>query len=204
MLVWATLSFSRVEAVEQIVVVAPEGWEKAATKALRQAGIGAKAAQIATGGRQRPESVRAGLGAVSDEAEIIAIHDGARPLVSVELIERCLKAAEERGAALACGASTDTLKRVDEERRVVVATLDRREIWQAQTPQVFRREIIEAAYERAGRAADGVTDDAMLVEAMRIEPAVVESLTCNMKVTTEEDLAMAEALLKARSAGNAR
>ncbi len=153
------------------------------------------------GGEERPESVRAGLAAVKEGAEVIAIQDGARPLLTVELIERCLAAAEKHGASLACAAATDTLKKVDSERRMVVATLDRREIWQAQTPQVFRREVITAAYERAGTVENGVTDDCMLVEAMGIEPAVVESLTCNMKVTTAEDLVVAEALLKAREAG---
>ena len=198
MFVWATLSFARTEAVEQIVVVTPKGWEERAAKALEMAGIGERVSDIVAGGEERPESVRAGLAAVKEEMEVIAIQDGARPLLTVELIERCLKAAEEHGAALACAPSTDTLKRVDGERRVVVATLDRREIWQAQTPQVFRREVITAAYGRSATVGEGVTDDCMLCEAVGIEPAVVESLTCNMKVTTAEDLVVAEALLRAR------
>jgi 2-C-methyl-D-erythritol 4-phosphate cytidylyltransferase len=201
MFVWATLSFAEVEAVEQVVVVAPDGWEEMAREALGRAGVGDRVSDIVAGGGERPASVLAGLAAVKEDVELIAIHDGARPLVTAELIERCLAAAEEHGAALACAASSDTLKQVDGERQVVVATLDRRGIWQAQTPQVFQREIIAAAYERAGMAPEDVTDDCMLVEAMGIAPAVVESLTSNMKVTTAEDLAVAEALLRARGKG---
>jgi 2-C-methyl-D-erythritol 4-phosphate cytidylyltransferase len=105
-------------------------------------------------------------------------------------------AAKEHGAAIVAARLTDTLKRV--EGQFIRETPSREGLWLAQTPQVFRREVIEAAYARRGSVNDSITDDAQLVEAMGLKVAVVEGSSTNVKITTKDDLALAAAILKSR------
>ena len=143
------------------------------------------------GGRTRSESVRNAL-AAAPEAEIVVIHDAARPFVTEALVRECV-AVVEAGAdgAIAAAPVTDTVKEADADRRVT-RTLDRSHLWAIQTPQVFRAQILKRALE--GDLA-GATDDASLVEQLGGDVRIVEAPASNFKITYPEDLARAETLL---------
>lgn len=151
-------------------------------------------AVVCEGGERRQDSVWQGLKAVGD-VSLVAIHDGARPLVSGRLIDACYDAAERDGAAVAAVQVRDTLKRgrVD---GFVGATVDRDALWAAQTPQVFRTELLRRAYE----ALDGeVTDDAGAVERLGHSVRIVPGDPYNIKLTTREDLDVARTLVARRA-----
>ncbi|MBI4410370.1 MAG: 2-C-methyl-D-erythritol 4-phosphate cytidylyltransferase [Gemmatimonadetes bacterium] len=152
---------------------------------------------IVPGGEERGDSVRRGLARVPADADVVLIHDAARPLVDRATIDRVLAAVRPGVGAVPAVAVGDTIKEVDEEGRVV-ATPDRRRLRRAQTPQGFPCGLISDAYRRA--AADGVvaTDDAALVERYNGTVVVVEGSAENIKVTSPADLAVAEALLVRR------
>ena len=156
-----------------------------------------------SGGRWRSASVRAALAAVP-EAEVAVVHDAARPLLTRELVERCLAALLEGDAdgVIAAARVTDTIKEADGEGRVV-RTLDRSVLWAVQTPQVFRAATLRRALDVDESALATATDDASLVEAAGGSIAVVEAPRENLKVTTAEDLRVAEALLTLRGAAPA-
>ena len=150
---------------------------------------------IAEGGRQRSDSVRAGLSAVPDEADVIAVHDGARPLFGRHVFLDCLAAldgADGADGAVPATAVVDTLKRADGDGRVL-RTVDRRELWAVQTPQVFRAAALRAAYARPD--VSGSTDDAGVLEQAGATVVVVPSTQANVKITTPADLPLAGALL---------
>ncbi len=148
---------------------------------------------LVEGGEERGDSVRRGLEAVPAEADVVAIHDAARPLLTGAVLDRTLRVAADGVGAIAAVPVADTLKRVD--HGVVVETVDRRSLWRAQTPQAFPRAMIMDAYRRA--EADGVrgTDDAALVERYGGRIEVVEGDVRNLKVTRPADLELARRLL---------
>ncbi len=149
------------------------------------------------GGAERSHSVLAALEA-APPADVVVVHDAARPLVTPELVERCLDvlAAEDCDAAIAAAAVADTIK--EGEGGVVVRTLDRSRLWAVQTPQVFRRAALHRALTEAAGGLDAATDDASLVEAAGGTVRLVPAPRWNLKVTTREDLELAELLLRAR------
>ena len=164
---------------------------------VRFAGLASAAEQgkpvlIAEGGRQRSDSVRAGLAAVPADAEVIAVHDGARPLFGRHVFLECLDALDEADGAVPATAVIDTLKRAADGRRIV-HTVDRSELWAVQTPQVFRAAALRAAYARAD--VTGSTDDAAVLERAGASVVVVPSTPANVKITTPADLPLAGALL---------
>lgn len=146
------------------------------------------------GAASRSESVRNALAALPD-ADIVVIHDAARPLVTRELVEQCI--AEVRAGAdgaIAAAPITDTIKEAGEDRRVV-RTLDRSRLWSIQTPQAFRADVLRRALDEAGAAVATATDDAALVEALGGSVRIVEAPPENIKITWPRDLALAESLL---------
>ncbi len=147
---------------------------------------------IAEGGSERSDSVRAGLAAVPAEAGVIAVHDGARPLFSRHVFLDCLAALDDADGAVPGAAVVDTLKRADGDGRVL-RTVDRRELWAVQTPQVFRAAVLRAAYARPD--VSGSTDDAGVLERAGASVVVVPSTPANVKITTPADLPLAGALL---------
>jgi 2-C-methyl-D-erythritol 4-phosphate cytidylyltransferase len=153
--------------------------------------------QIADGGAERFESVANALKLVKPEAELVAIHDAVRPCLTAGLIDAVFARAAETGAALLAVPVTDTLKQVNPQHQVQ-STMPRQGLWLAQTPQVFRRDWLEAAYANRGKPGKDVTDDAQLVEAAGHKVHVVESNATNIKITTKADLILAEAVLKAQ------
>lgn len=155
---------------------------------------------VVAGGAERGDSVRLALDAVPEAADVVLIHDAARPLVSRDVIDRTIAAAADGVGAIAAIPLSDTLKRVG-EGVAIEATVERAGLWRAQTPQAFPRGMIVDAYARA--AAEGVTatDDAALVERFGGRVIVVEGSGRNLKVTTPEDLRLAELLLGSVDAG---
>jgi len=170
---------------DRVVVVVPAGREAPPDRVA--------------GGASRSASVRAGL-AAAPEASVAVVHDAARPLLTRDLVERCLAALEEEGAdgVIAAAPVTDTIKQADAEGRVL-QTLDRSTLWAVQTPQVFRAEALRGALDVDEAALARATDDAGLVEAAGGTVVVVESPRENLKVTTSLDLRLAEALLEVRT-----
>lgn len=184
--------FQQSELVDQIVIVFHKSVLKAGQELISEI-CSAKPVKICAGGERRQDSVAAGLSQF-DECDWVVIHDGARPLVMVEMIEKGLEAASDTGAAIAAVPVKDTIKIVSDEM-TVLETPPRRQLWAVQTPQVFRYNIITEAHRWA---ANDVTDDAAMVEQMGIEVRVFPGSYDNIKITTPEDLTVAKYLLKIR------
>jgi len=165
---------------DRVVVAAPPGYDEGEDRVR--------------GGESRSASVRNAL-AAAPEAEVVVVHDAARPLVRRELVERCLAAVGPGiDGAIAAIPMTDTVKEVATDRRVL-RTLDRSQLWAIQTPQVFKADILRRALERDAAALAAATDDAWLVDDVGGVVTIVESYPENLKVTRESDLRIAEALL---------
>ncbi|MEE8317287.1 MAG: 2-C-methyl-D-erythritol 4-phosphate cytidylyltransferase [Candidatus Omnitrophota bacterium] len=162
-----------------------------------------KKVRIVIGGRERRDSVFNALRAVSCDIDYILIHDGIRPFITNSLIETSLKQAQRFGASVVAVPVKPTLKYAGKNRRIQ-HTPDRRAFWEAQTPQVFRRDLIEEAYRRVGRKKINITDDSMLVERMGIRPRLVPGSYTNIKITTPEDLQLAKILCKAQTSTQRR
>jgi 2-C-methyl-D-erythritol 4-phosphate cytidylyltransferase len=191
-------ALERAAALDAVIPVLPAG-ELARFRELVAAGPHPKLVAPVAGGRERQDSVRAGLAALPPGAEWVAVHDAARALVRPEAIERVVEAARRRGAALLAIPVRDTIKRVVEGR--VVETPPRAACWAAQTPQVFRVEILREALAKADAEGFVATDDAELVERLGVAVTVVEGDRDNLKLTDPEDLALAERILAARAGG---
>lgn len=149
---------------------------------------------VVTGGAERGDSVRNALAAVPAEADIIIVHDAARPLVSAAVIERVVAAAAAGRSVIAALPVIDTIKEVDEGGRIT-GTPDRRALWAAQTPQAFPAHVLREAHARAAAEGVSATDDAALVARYGGKVVVIEGEPENLKVTTPTDIAIAEALL---------
>jgi 2-C-methyl-D-erythritol 4-phosphate cytidylyltransferase len=199
LIAWTLAAFRSCPGVEGVVVVAaPERVER--VRDLVAEWRFRNVINVVPGGERRQDSVRAGIEAANGAA-IVAIHDGARPLVTPELISRGIELARECGAAIAAVPARDTVKQAEGDPPVIRATHDRASIWLAQTPQVFDRELLMRAHEEAGSNA---TDDAALVEALGHNVLIYEGSAQNIKITTPEDLLIAETLLRARFEETAR
>ena len=201
-LVHTLREFQRSPLVDEILLVVPGG----DVAEVRRDVIGrydfSKISLVIAGGSERQDSVRNALVHVRDEHEIILVHDGVRPFVTGDLIERAVAGAKAFGAVTVGIPVRDTVKAVDAAGRVVKTVL-REGLWLTQTPQAFRRGVILVAYERA--AADGFygTDDASLVERMGIPVRMIPGDADNIKVTTPEDLARGEMMIRRFAGGTA-
>ncbi|OGP48384.1 MAG: 2-C-methyl-D-erythritol 4-phosphate cytidylyltransferase [Deltaproteobacteria bacterium GWD2_55_8] len=147
------------------------------------------------GGLRRQDSVSEGLARLDADCEVVVIHDGVRPFISSRLIDRCVEVALQEGAVVVGVPVRDTIKVVSEDRRIR-ETPPRETLWEIQTPQAFRTEIIREAFRHAAREGAEATDDAMLVERLGKKVAVLEGQRTNIKITVPEDLVIAEALLR--------
>jgi 2-C-methyl-D-erythritol 4-phosphate cytidylyltransferase len=137
------------------------------------------------------------LAMVKEEADFVAIHDAARPCVTAELIDTVFTSAVKTGATMLAVPVTDTVKRAD-DKGLVKETVERRGLWLAQTPQVFRRDWLVEAYAKRAQLGRDITDDAQLIEALGHPVYLIQGSTTNVKITAREDLALAEAVLKSR------
>jgi 2-C-methyl-D-erythritol 4-phosphate cytidylyltransferase len=183
------------EVVEAIVAVPAADVDRARQTFGDSFGPG-RPLKFVAGGAERPESVALALAASAPTTDLVAIQDAVRPMIRPEVIRESLRAAAEHGAAVVGRPVDHTIKRVGADRRIL-ATVPRHDLWIAQTPQVFRRSLLEKAYRLRGEVKVPITDDAQLVEALGYEVVMVLGDATNLKITTPEDLNTCEALLAA-------
>lgn len=177
-----------------VVVVAPE--DRASFVEKFGASLAFMGITLAEGGTHRADSVRRGLEKLGDDVDMIAIHDAARPCIATVWIDRVFAEGARTGAAILATPVVSTLKRVGPDR-TITATIDRAGLWEAQTPQVFARDLLARAFATAAAAGVEATDEAQLVEAIGHEVTVVAGSPMNLKITSREDLRIAEQMLKA-------
>lgn len=182
LLQWSVAALRGAPSIRELVIAVPAGEDP-----------GVPGAVVVEGGATRSESVRNAL-AAAPEADELVVHDAARPLARPELFEAVLAGLDEADCAIAAAPIADTVKEAGPDRRVV-ATLDRSRLWAIQTPQAFRRDVLERALAAPPDVLASATDDAWLVERTGGSVLVVESGPENFKVTTPHDLRVAELLL---------
>jgi 2-C-methyl-D-erythritol 4-phosphate cytidylyltransferase len=186
--------FQDCDSIHEVIVVLPAEESAGFLSMAGKFGLG-KVARIVPGGATRADSVKRGLMSIrAATAEIVAVHDGVRPFVTVDEINSTVAAAQADGAAILVAPVTDTIKQVSDQ--AVVKTLDRTALRRALTPQCFRYELLRQAYQRADVNDPSLTDESALVEQLGQRVSVVEGSARNIKITTAEDLELAEGLLK--------
>jgi len=185
--------FSQIPGIDQLVVVVPPSdVESFGEDVISRYGFPPQW-KVVAGGAVRQDSVMNGLKALTDDVDVVIVHDGVRPFISPEVIERSIHKANECGACVVAMPLKETVKRVGEDE-AVNETVDRSVLWGAQTPQTFKAEILREAYDAAYRDNFTGTDEAMLVERLGHTVKVVRGDYRNIKITTAEDLIIAEAI----------
>jgi 2-C-methyl-D-erythritol 4-phosphate cytidylyltransferase len=192
-LVWYSLAaFEQCCVIDEIIIVRRPDYAAQAEQIARQF---KKVVAFADGGAERQNSVWNGLEKAT--GDIVAVHDGARPLVTPALIEATIVSAQSYGTGIAATKVVDTIKEADD--KIVTRTVDRTKLWAVQTPQTVRTELLRQAYRQVLSKEVVVTDEAAAVEMLGHRVDLVETPFLNLKVTTPSDLAMAEALLYSRT-----
>jgi 2-C-methyl-D-erythritol 4-phosphate cytidylyltransferase len=187
-------AFEACEAIQEIIVVLPPADVRGFSAIARPYNLG-KVRAVVPGGVTRASSVLRGLQALErQDQDIVAVHDGSRPLVTTAEISRTVQAAEVSGAAILAAPIVDTVKEVRDG--VVTATVPRNELRRALTPQCFRYEILRQAYEQVDELDATLTDESSLVERLGLPVTVIEGSSRNIKLTRPEDLVIAEALIR--------
>jgi 2-C-methyl-D-erythritol 4-phosphate cytidylyltransferase len=187
-------AFERTEAVTEIVVVVREDRLPAFAKAV---GSSKKVRKLTAGGEHRQDSVRAGLRHLGESVQYVAVHDAARPLVTPEQIERVFEQCRAHGAAALAEPIIDTLKRADENLQVT-DSVDRHRLYAMQTPQIFRRDLLEEAYRAVFAQQRRITDEVSAVELLGRKVILVPNEDFNFKITYRRDLQLAEFILGER------
>ncbi len=190
--------FDRSPLIRSILLVVGEEDQDYCLKEIIEAYRFRKVSHIVPGGKQRQDSVRNGLEALPSDSEIVVIHDGVRPFVTREMIEESIRSAIRFGAALVAMPVKDTIKMAHPDG-TVLRTIEREALYQAQTPQAFQTPLIKEAYLRAREDGFLGTDDACLVERIEKKVHILPGSYTNIKITTLEDLMLAELLLKERA-----
>jgi 2-C-methyl-D-erythritol 4-phosphate cytidylyltransferase len=187
-------AFSRCPEIDKIVVVVAENDISYCREELLP-GLGIDTStHVLAGGKRRQDSVYRGIQSIDDTRGIVVIHDGVRPLIEPKMISQCVRKAEVTGACILGMPLHDTLKSVVNGRQIQ-KTINREGIWLAQTPQAFQYRLIRDAHEAAARDHIEATDDASLLERMGTPVHILKGSKNNLKITTEEDLILADALL---------
>lgn len=179
--------------ITEIVVVVPAEWLDQTAELLESAGVDTNSLTITAGGKRRQDSVQNGLRILNSKTDIVLVHDGARPCITPGVIDRCIETIRTKGAAIAAVPVKDTLKKGD-SKKLITDTIDRKNLWQAQTPQGAKYSLLCRAFDNAGK--QDVTDEAMLLELAGFPVALVESEETNIKVTRPADLALAEKIMQ--------
>jgi 2-C-methyl-D-erythritol 4-phosphate cytidylyltransferase len=191
--------FEQCRTVGEVIAVVPSSDVSRTLELAEKYAVG-KLSRVVAGGETRAETVWRGLQAAELDAspEIVAIHDGVRPLVTPDEIDRTVSAAGESGAAILATRVVDTIKEADGggEGLRVARTCERARLWHAQTPQCFRYELLRRAYERALAEQWEATDDSALVERLGASVSIIEGSARNIKITTPQDIALAEVLIQ--------
>jgi 2-C-methyl-D-erythritol 4-phosphate cytidylyltransferase len=205
LLSYSLRTIAAVAAIEEAVIALPAGMDSRARADIRAVGLEIPV-KLTQGGAERQDSVRIALELTSSGAELVVVHDAARPFATPTMFEAALAAAARSGGAIVATPLADTLKRIDIDdaiddddgagdrahARIIAATVARAGLWQAQTPQAFRRELLIRAHRRALLEGIAATDDAHLVELLGAKVQVVEGSALNFKITTVADLHLAE------------
>ena len=195
-LVRAINAFEQSPLIEEIVVVTKEERLEEVAELCKTYNL-SKVSSVVMGGKTRTESALAGVMALKKDCRLTAIHDGARPFVSKQLIEDCIRRASIQYAAIPVVKSTDTLRAVDENGSLI-GTYDRDRVVRVQTPQIFLSEIIKGALSDAVQKGMTFTDDASAVERMGVRIQAVEGDEENIKLTTPQDMLIAQGILERR------
>ena len=201
------LAFQQCKDIDEIVLVARKD-RQANYKNFAEKYRISKLVTVISGGIERQDSVWCGLQAISPHSQIVLIHDAARALVTTDIISKCICAARKTGAAIPAARLQDTIKRTIPTSTVsangsyplIEATLDRLQLWAAQTPQTFQLDLIRRAYEPLIQKRIVVTDDAAAVERLGHLVSIIETTASNLKITVHDDLVFAEAILSNRKA----
>jgi len=195
LLYYTLKTFEEFEGVENIYLVLDEAdFEYCMGEIIQKYGI-KKVSQLVSGGERRQDSVWNGLRAMNGHCDIVIVHDGARPFISTEILQRLMAAMKDAQAVVTAIPALDTIKRVD-GTGIVVDTLQRNTLFHIQTPQGFRYDLIQEAYRRAFEEGIEGTDDAYFVERMGMPVKVIEGSSFNIKITTPEDIALAHYILR--------
>ena len=197
LLTWTLQAVLESGAVSEIVVAVPSGEEDAFDEAARESRNAQVSVRLVIGGETRQESVSNCLAELPPECELVAVHDAARPLLTGRIMLDVLTRAIATGAAIAAVPAKDTIKLCSSEG-IVTETPDRSRAWLVQTPQCFRRDLLESAHEAARAEHYMATDDAALVERLGKPVHVVMGSYENIKITTPEDVLVCEEILKRR------
>jgi len=192
------LVFQRAAEVDEIIpILAPEDMESCLRDIIEPFHI-SKVKTLVAGGKERQDSVLHGLQKIEKDSSIVLVHDGVRPFVTLDMIREVVEHAR-KGESVAVGVPVkDTVKEVD-EKGFVLRTLERSRLWAIQTPQAFPVKVLRHAYEETDRHNDRCTDDAMLVEQAGGKVRVIMGSYDNIKITTPEDLTLAEEILRRRA-----
>ena len=190
---WTLSHINQVKDIDEVILVVADGEASYMNQHIESLQL-SKSIQIIQGGKERQDSVYAGLQAISDDTDIILVHDGARPLANPDLFDSVIKGARIHGAVTIGVPSTDTIKRVDIDGQVL-ETLNRNELMNIQTPQGFLKDIFKEAQETAKRDAYLGTDDVSLVEYIGKDVYILDGDYENIKVTTPNDIAVAKRYL---------
>ena len=195
LLFYTLKSFEEFVGIENIYLVLDEGdFEYCTREIIKKYGI-KKVSQLVPGGEQRQDSVWNGLKAMEGHCDMVIVHDGVRPFVSLDILKRLMTAMKDAQAVITAIPARDTIKRVD-GRGIVVDTLQRNALFHIQTPQGFRYDLIKEAYKKALKKGIRGTDDAYFVERMGMRVKVIEGSSFNIKITTPEDVALAHYILR--------
>ncbi len=197
-LVHTVRPFLKSRFIRKVVVVVPPDWLKRTEELFDQYLKGEECLEVVPGGKRRQDSVWQGILQLPEEIEIVLVHDGARPLITTGLIDRCYRKCVEDSAVIAAVPVKDTLKQCADDNRIV-RTVPRDTLWQAQTPQAARLSILKECYAAYGDM--DVTDEASLLELGSIPVSVVEGSERNLKITRPEDLFIAEKLMGSEKKG---
>lgn len=184
--------------VKEIVVVTREDLLVEVGRLCKEYGLD-KVTKVIVGGAERIHSVHAGLQEVDPGADLIAIHDGARPLVTQKILADTIAAAKRTGAAAPGIPMIDTIKRAEDG--LAVETVNRSQLWAVQTPQIFESGLIRAALEKAVQDGEALTDDCAAVERLGMKVSLTQGSRENIKITTPFDLVLGEAILEGRMRG---
>jgi 2-C-methyl-D-erythritol 4-phosphate cytidylyltransferase len=203
LLAYTLAQFEATLSIDRIVLIVPAGREAFCRREIITSEGLRKITHIVAGAETRQRSVMAGFRCLGEDVDVIVIHDGARPFVTPALIQASIEAAMQDGSAVAAIPELDTLKRVSIEG-TVLETVDRRNLWRAQTPQAFRRAILQRALGHAERHDLDATDEASLVEALCGPVRIIPGSVWNFKITAPDDFALAELVLaQQRNGGDA-
>jgi 2-C-methyl-D-erythritol 4-phosphate cytidylyltransferase len=186
--------FEAAPGVDRVVVIVPPGREAYCAEEIVAVEGFRKVSCIVAGAETRQRSVTAGFRCIGENVDVVVIHDGARPFVSPSLIQTSIDLAYQHGSAIVAIPESDTLKRVSVDG-TVVETVDRQQLWRAQTPQAFHRSILERALAHAEEHDLDATDEASLVESLSWPIRIVPGTVWNFKITTPDDLRFAKIML---------